>query len=302
MKKFFLIFMFLLTILNAQQPFEVVLSRDSLALSELCTMSVRFKGEDIKSVGLLNPVEWVGNVRFRDAREIFAQNERIFEIIMSFYETPVCTIPEISFLVEKSDDTEDTLKTEIIIVRVPSMFEKLDTNQLKKIGTIGLPNPMKTGKLSLVQIIIAVIIIIIGIIIAFFVVKYFSKNRKTEIPVIPPFEEAIAALENLNKLNLIEQGEFKRFVFSLSTILKRYVSRRYEVLIEEATSTEFKQWLRKSELDREDKIILERFINETDPVKFADLIPSAAAVKELWTAVEEFVNRTRPIEISSSPK
>ncbi|MDR0303970.1 MAG: hypothetical protein LBH98_04250 [Chitinispirillales bacterium] len=292
MRKVFFVFNLLFLMLNAQTP-KIALSKDSLALGESCTMSVYFKEENIKSIAILNPSEWLGGVRFHDVKEIFSQNERIFEIITSFYETPVCTIPEISFLVEKSDGARDTVKTEIRVVRVPSIFEKLDTNQLKKIKTLGLPDPMSAGKLSFLYIIIAAL----AICFAFLIAKYIlRKNKKSKILNIPPFEEAVAELENLDKLELIEKGEFKRFVFSISIILKRYVSRRYDVSIEEATSTEFKQWLRKSELDREDKIILEKFINETDPVKFADFIPSAAIVKELRAVVGEFVNRTRPIE------
>jgi len=297
MKRFLFVLICFFGTLAAQIP-TAILSRDSLALGELCTMSVHFERDGIKSLSLLKPAEWIGGVRFRDAKETFSQDERIFEIVMSFYETPICTIPEISFVVEKSDSTKDTVKTETLVVRVPSIFEKLDTNQMKKISTMGLPDPMKAGKLSFVQILIILIAAIVLITIIYLLVKRFLKNKKAEIPIVPPYEEAVAALEELDKLNLIEKGEFKRFVFSLSAILKRYVSRRYDVLIEEATSTEFKQWLRKSELERENKIVLEKFINETDPVKFADLIPGVASVKELRTLVGDFVNITRPIEIS----
>lgn len=297
MKKILFIIFTGFVFLFAQAP-KAILNADSVMLGEVCTMSVFFD-KDIKSISLLNPVEWVEGVRFRDAREIFTDgNEKIYQILLSFYETPICTIPSISFAVANSDSTIDTITTDEIAVRVPSMFENLDTNQLKKIQTYGLPNPMKAGKIPLFEMIIALIVLIALVILIVWLVKKALKKKFEEKPPVPPFEEAMQSLLTLDEQNLIGKGEYKQFVFSLSLILKRFVSRRFDAPIEEATSTEFKQWTRKSDLSRENKLLLEKFINETDPVKFADLTPSIDILYELRKSVEVFVNETRPIEAS----
>jgi len=283
-----------LTVLAAQTP-KIVLSRDSVMLGEICTMSVFFD-KNVKSISILNPSEWVGGVRFRDAREVFSPDEKVYQILLSFYETPVCTILPISFLVNVGDTT-DTLITEQIVVRVPSIFENLDSNQLKKIHTFGLPNPLRAGKLPLWEVLLILAGIILAIILIVVIVKKLLKKKYEEKPPVPPFEEAMAALAELDGKNLIANGEYKQFVFSLSQILKRFVSRRFDAPIEEATSTEFKQWLRKSDLTRENKILLEKFITETDPVKFAGLMPNIDILRELRRNVEEFAKITRPIEI-----
>ena len=269
-------------------------------LGEICTMSVFFDG-DVKEISLLNPTEWVGGVRFRDAREVFSPGagERIYQILLSFYETPLCTIAPINFKVMRADSTIDTITTSPIAVRVPSIFENMSEKQLEKIQTYGLPNPMRAGKLPLWEIIIIIVIIIIAAVLIILCVKKLLKKKSEEKPPVPPFEEAMSALAELDGENLIGKGEYKQFVFSLSLILKRFVSRRFEAPIEEATSTEFKQWTRKSDLSRENKLLLEKFINETDPVKFADLTPSIDVLRELRRSVEEFVKITRPIEINN---
>lgn len=297
MKKILFLLISGFSFLFAQTP-QISLSSDSLMLGEICTMNVFFD-KDAKSITLLNPAEWVGGVRFRDAKEIFTEGEeKIFQMQLSFYETPICTIPPISFSVFRADSTTDTLITEPIVVRIPSMFEKLDTNQLKKIQTYGLSNPMKAGKMPLREIAIILFILAIVIILLILLIKKLLREKFEEKPPVPPFEEAMTALLELDNENLIGKGEYKQFVFSLSHILKRFVSRRFDVPIEEATSTEFKQWTRKSDLSRENKILLEKFINETDPVKFADLTPSIDILRELRKSVEEFVKITRPIEVS----
>ena len=282
--------------MSAQTP-RTVLSSDSVALGEICTLTVFFDS-GVREITLLNPTEWVGGVRFRDAREVFSTEERKFQILFSLYETPICTIAPISFAIVNADSTIDTVATDYIVMRVPSIFEGKSEKQLEKIQTYGLPNPMRAGKFPIMQTLLIIAIIIIAILLIALIAKKLLTKKAYEKPPVPPFEEAMQALAELDECNLINNGEYKRFVFTISQILKRFVSRRFEVPIEESTSTEFKQWARKSDLSRENKHLLENFINETDPVKFADITPRPEVLRELRKNVEDFIKITRPIEIS----
>ena len=294
MKKILFILFFCVFALSSQ-TLKVSLNADSAALAEICTMTVVLE-KGINSQMLLNSGEWAGAVLFRDAREIFSSDDKKYQILLSFYETPVCTIPPIGFLIE-SENGRDTVKTEPVAVRVPSVLEKLDTNEIEKLVKLGVPRPMKAGKMPILEIVIILLVLITAIILAIYLIRRYFKKKNAQIIIIPPFEEAMNALLKLDEEDLINKGEYKNFVFSLSAIFKRFVSRRYDVLIEEATSTEFKQWARRSgDLSRENKILVEKFINDTDPVKFADLTPSAENLRELRAKVEEFVKITRPIE------
>ncbi|MCL2845409.1 MAG: hypothetical protein FWE23_08170 [Chitinivibrionia bacterium] len=257
--------------------------------------------EAVKPLSLLNPREWAGAVRFRDVREVFSPTEARFQIILSLYEAPVCTIPPLSFLVQLPDGARDTLKTDPIAVQVASILEQLDSAQLKRLAKYGAINPMRAGRLAIWETILVLALIIAAVVLLVLLIKKYLNRKNAQIITVPPFEEAMNALSALDSFDLISKSEYKAFVFSLSAILKRFVSRRYEVSIEEATSTEFKQWARRSgDLSRENKHLIENFINETDPVKFADLTPSVEILRKLRADVEEFVKRTRPIENLSS--
>jgi hypothetical protein len=298
MEKILLILIFSFSFLFAQTP-RVSLSRDSVNVGEICTMTVIFD-EGLQALSLVNPSDWVGGVRFREAREIFSPGEKRFEFLLSFYETPICTIPPISFLLQ-GENGIDTVKTEPIVVRVPSVFEKLDSVRIRRLSEKdALPRPMRAGRMPIAEIVLLQLILAAAVALIIILLRKYLKKKKEKVYIVPPFEEAISALQLLDEENLINKGEYKKFVFSLSAILKRFVARRYGVPIEEATSTEFKQWLKKSDLSRENKILLEKFINETDPVKFADLTPDIESLRELRASVEEFFKITRPIDNLSS--
>ena len=296
MKKIFLILYFCVVFPSAQ-TLEVLMSADSVMLAEICTMTVVFP-EGVKPLSLLNQREWSGAVRFRDGREISSATETKFQIVLSLYEAPVCTIPPLSFLVQMPDGARDTLKTDPIAVKVASILEQLDSAALRKLTKYGAINPMRAGRAPILETILILALIIAAVVLAVYLLKRYINKKKAQIVVVlPPFEEAMGALLALDDHNLIDGGEYKAFVFSLSAILKRFVSRRYDVSIEEATSTEFKQWARRSgELNRENKHLIENFINETDPVKFADITPSVENLRKLRANVEEFVKSARPIE------
>jgi hypothetical protein len=293
MKKILLLLVFAVFFSRAE-ILEVSLSADSVLLGEICTMTVVFD-ESVKSLSLIDSGEWLGGTRLRDAREIFSPGEKKYQMLLSFYETPVCTIAPVSFLIE-SENGVDTVKTEAIAVRVPSIYEKLDSAKIDKLRKFSVITPMRAGKIPVWEIALILAALALLAVAAGVLLRKFLKKRIGRIAVVPPFEEAMDALKNLDEEDLINKGEYKTFVFSLSAILKRFVSRRYGVLIEEATSTEFKQWVRKSELTRENRILLEKFINDTDPVKFADLTPTVENLRELRVNVEEFIKITRPIE------
>jgi len=278
------------------QTLEVFLSAKEPELAQICTMTVIFP-ENIRPLSLLNPREWDGSVRFRDARETIGGETARFQIILSLYEAPICTVPALSFLAELPDGERDTLKTEPFAVRVRSVLAELDSAQLERLSRYGAINPMRAGKSAVLETLLIIVAILAFFALLIFLLKRCFLKKNAVVLTVPPFEEAIAALYALDVFDLLSKGEYKAYVFSLSAILKRFVSRRFEVSIEEATSTEFKQWARKcEELSKENKRAIENFINETDPVKFADITPSVSVLRKLRADVEEFVKLTRPME------
>jgi hypothetical protein len=217
---------------------------------------------------------------------------------LSVYQAPICSIPSFKYLlksISKTDSTEtqiDTALSNAGAILVRSNFSEGDT-----LNSATFHPPMSAGAFPYW-------IILVLIVVALFVwltVKLIKKKNggtllKTTPPPIPPYDEAIEALRQLKGSTLVEQGEFKTFVFGLSEILKRYIGRRYDCLVQESTSTEFKKWLKESALSKEQKNLLEQFVNGTDVVKFAEMKPSQSSIEEWLSQVEYFCNETKPTD------
>jgi BatD DUF11 like domain/Domain of unknown function (DUF4381) len=113
-------------------------------------------------------------------------------------------------------------------------------------------------------------------------------------PLVPPFEEAMAALVALNGVQAIRQNKSREWCFSLSLILRRYVSRRFGVDALESTSDEFIQLAAGLPLSFGQKPFIPRFCAMTDPVKFANVVLLESEAGQLVDDVRRFLEATRP--------
>ena len=113
-------------------------------------------------------------------------------------------------------------------------------------------------------------------------------------PLLPPWDEALEALEKLPWREWMAAGEAKRFYYALSEILKRYMGRRFEFDAVEQTTTEILATMRARKLPMRDDI--GRFFARSDSVKYAKRLPPAAESEEALEQVRAFVLQTRPVE------
>ena len=84
-------------------------------------------------------------------------------------------------------------------------------------------------------------IILICTIAGYFGYKYLKKLRKARAnarPWVPPWIEAIVAIENIPIKEWLEKGLVKKYYYALSEILKQYIERRFEFNAAEQTTTE----------------------------------------------------------------
>ena len=95
-----------------------------------------------------------------------------------------------------------------------------------------------------------------------------------------PLETALAALEQLEKDDLVSKGELKEYYGRVSSILREYVEGRYGLQAPERTTEEFMEDLRRDSgtLTKDQKSLLEKFLMHCDLVKFAKFEPSADEV------------------------
>lgn len=144
---------------------------------------------------------------------------------------------------------------------------------------------------------ILLIIIVLGIL-------YYLRKRKGKAPVfsspprpqLPPAEEALQRLEELEDKKLWQHDQHKKYYIELTAIIRHYIERRYEVEAEELSSSETLEQMRS--LTNEDslqhlKILLER----ADLVKFARLTPMPDENHQAYQSARAFVENTRMKEV-----
>lgn len=101
-----------------------------------------------------------------------------------------------------------------------------------------------------------------------------KKERIEAIPVLSPYEEAMQALEKLSQRN-VNNGEVKMYYSEMNDILRRYLSRKFEVSTFERTNEELILEISKLGIPRDAFSSLAQSLRISDFVKFAKYQPSA---------------------------
>lgn len=132
--------------------------------------------------------------------------------------------------------------------------------------------------------------------------RYLRRPRRAaapSLPLLPPYEEAIAALAALEGKRLHERGAFRELGFELSEIFRRYLSRRFQIQALEATTREVMRELAES---REAASLRHKgaaasaihgLLEETDLLKYAKHVPAASVGAQLLVEARRLVELTR---------
>ncbi|MEI8011448.1 MAG: hypothetical protein WCI27_03050 [Candidatus Omnitrophota bacterium] len=140
---------------------------------------------------------------------------------------------------------------------------------------------------------LAIIVITAGFAWAVF---QWSKRSKPVIPVEikPAWEIALSAMQELEGLDFIRQGRVKEYYSELSDIVRHYIEIRFDVRAPEMTTEEFMHVIRYSEkLTPAQQRFLERFLNASDMVKFAQVKPIDEDMKMVMNSARTFVEDAR---------
>jgi hypothetical protein len=219
-----------------------------------------------------------------------------FNFAITTYSTENCTIPSLDFIVTNESKAE-TLRTQPFPLRVV-LVSSPDTTSIKD-----LKPQQNAGKPSLLW-----LWVIIGIVAASGVANYFVHFKKKRIalkevvPLKPPFEEAIEALDRLEAKEFVAKGMIREHVFELSEIIKRYIERRFTINAVEYTTEEMLDWVKRSPLDPAMRRCVEWFFSTTDPVKFAKWLPDNDTLYRFGADMRTFVVTTRPVAAPSDKK
>ena len=119
-----------------------------------------------------------------------------------------------------------------------------------------------------------IVLIVVGVALLVFLGWFLHKKfaKQGEAPRLPPYEEAVLALKELRQKNYLAEGNQGDYFMALGFIARRYIERRFDVDILDATVAELKQRMAHvAGLPQAYKESVVTLAVETDPVKFAKM-------------------------------
>lgn len=111
-------------------------------------------------------------------------------------------------------------------------------------------------------------------------------------PPRPAHEIALEALAELEASPLLERGEVKEYHVVASEVVRRYIEAVFDVPSLEMTTGEVMAGLERIDAPGEARVVLHRFLDRCDLVKFAKLRPAAEAAAETLELGRDFIHRT----------
>lgn len=139
------------------------------------------------------------------------------------------------------------------------------------------------------------ILLIIGIALFLFRRK---KRKEAAKKQLPPYEEAIVALKQLDNSQLLKENKNKEYYSNLTEIVKRYLDREIDEAALESTSDELITRLKMHkdagnfDFDLETIQKLDAIFKRADLVKFAKMNQESGQAEYDRTTIEEIINET----------
>ncbi len=228
----------------------------------------------------------------RREHKFFRKKTVIGEYILTSYKTGSYKIPSLEVKYRlKGDDKWRSITTQEVSLEVKGVVgESLTKKTIRDIK-----GPLNYG-LNLIFIIILIAILLF----AGGVSWIFWKKRKHKMhvtPLIPAHMKAYAALDELERKNLVAEGRIKEFYSILSGIVRRYIEDRFSIHAPRMSTEEFLDYVRGSRvLSSEERLLLEDFLHQSDMVKFARYIPEEKEIVKSMQLARKFIEKTRERE------
>lgn len=226
-------------------------------------------------------------VRKEEVDEVYELRHFIF----SKYDSTDITIP--SFHIPY---TVDGGKPQFAYVNpVDIVVHTIEVNQQAEIQDVKDPKriPLDWLLISIISLIVLILLVA-----AYFGYKYYQKKKLgkvTEQPeiVIPPYDRAIAKLNELDEQKLWQNGMVKEYHSEVTGIVRDYFEDRFSFLALEMTTKEIISNLKEKDVNTEVIVTTEEFLANADMVKFAKFQPMPTINEAMMQEAYLIVNETK---------
>lgn len=145
--------------------------------------------------------------------------------------------------------------------------------------------------------VVALLALVAICVVVYIVVRRHRRGGEVEKPLLPPHVEANKALVELHHRKLWQNDKHNLYYTLLTNILRRYISRRWDIRAMEFTTEEIVEASRTLDMPRESRSNLITILRTADMAKFAKAKPDDELNEECYTMAYYFVENTKPIEV-----
>ncbi|MGQ9644785.1 MAG: hypothetical protein ACUVT3_13080, partial [Ignavibacterium sp.] len=211
--------------------------------------------------------------------------------VLSYYDSAEITIPPVKiFFRVKNDTTLQSVQSDSLQIKIHRLNVKVEEDIKDVKPPIRIP-------FDWLALIIWTLVGIAILIIAYFLYKkYFRKEAVKEVSkpkiVLPPHEEALMKLDQLNREELWQKGFVKEYHTRITEIIREYFEKRFNLPALELPTSEQIEYLKHIPEAKEIISLTESFLTNADLVKFAKFVPMDGVNSEMMKQAIEIVNRT----------
>ncbi len=227
------------------------------------------------------------------------KNQLIKKYILTGFDSGAYYIPQQQIFIRQRLHLTDSLLIKVASVKVDTTKQKMFP--IKAIQSE--PYQFDDFKPYLWYALIA--LIIIGLILYFALRKKKEVEEEVVVPALPPFEEAIQKLHELDEKLLWQNNQIKEYYSELTEIVRGFIERELKVPALESTTDELIDILtdfndsKAISTTKETIKKLRDLLREADLVKFAKSKPISEQIEANRKEAEEVVTELKPKTIKS---
>jgi hypothetical protein len=223
------------------------------------------------------------------------KNKLVQKYILTGFDSGAFYIPQQQIFIKNQAFLTDSLLVNVATVAI-------DTTKIKKF-------PIKSIKGEAYQfddfknyVYWAIAVLILMLLLLYYFL--FRKKKETEeeiiVPLLPPYEEAIEKLQELDKKLLWQNNHVKKYYSELTDIVREYIERELKVPALEITTDELINVLddfnevKSIETDKETIYKLRKLLQESDLVKFAKSKPMSHQIEQDRKDAKNVIDNLKP--------
>ena len=214
-----------------------------------------------------------------------------YRIRLAWYRIGEFTIPPLTLVATPSAGESEMVRSPELGIKIVAMLEEGDQTPASSKPQVTMDVPGLWPYLAAG----GLLLLLLGWLLYRRLARRGQPGGKKVVPLLPPHREAIERLNKLTAGSLLKEGKFKRFYVEISTIIRHYYKRLYQIHAEEMTSFELEEWsVSQSGLPDAFVDLNRAFLEQCDRVKYAKYDPVEAENKEVINKAYQIVELLKP--------